>query len=260
MPFLETDAGTLYFSDHRKADAAYVPTILIHGAGGSRLDWPSPLRRLPEANAIAVDLPGHGRSAGPGRATVEGYADVIRVFMDALDIPRAVICGHSMGGAITQMLGLTHPERVAGLILVATGAKLSVHPDILEQVQADKGAVAQVLKDWLWGDNATNAMRQQGFEQLMQLSAETIYNDYLACNRFDVRNRLGELAMPTLILSGTADRMTFHKYSVYLRDQIKHSTLVPIDGGGHMITLEYPQQVAGAVREWLHAHQNNLQE
>ena len=257
MPYYETKAGRLYISDHRKADSTATPTLLIHGAGGSRLDWPQQLRRLPEANAIAVDLPGHGNSDAPGRDTVEGYVEVIRVLMDELDLSKAIICGHSMGGAIAQMMGLTDPDRVAGLILVATGAKLTVHPDILNQVVERQEVVGKLLSEWLWGDNATVEMRRNGLQQLMSLDPQIIYDDYLACNRFDVRARLDELQMPVLVLSGTDDRMTFHKYSVYLADQIKNSTLVPIDGGGHMITLEYPDQVTEAVREWIHTTQRN---
>jgi len=257
MPFLETTAGRLYYTDHRKDDSPFTPTILIHGAGGSRLDWPQQLRRLPEANAITVDLPGHGKSDGPGRDRVDDYAQVIIGLLDGLDLREVFVCGHSMGGAIAQTLALDYSERISGVILVATGAKLTVHPDILNQVIEHQGKVAEVLSQWLWGDGAPEEMRQNGYDQLMKLSPEVIYDDYVACNHFDVRDRLHEIAAPTLIISGTEDKMTFHKYSIYLQEQITHSQLVPIEKGGHMVTLEYPDQVAGAVQGWIDRHQIN---
>jgi pimeloyl-ACP methyl ester carboxylesterase len=251
VPHIRTSEGSLYITDHRRADNPALPVVLVHGAGGSRLDWPPLLRRLPQANAIAIDLPGHGKSPGPGRKTVSDYARCVAALLDALDIPQAIIAGHSMGGAIAQMMALDHAERVHGLVLIGTGAKLRVHPDILDRVLTDPQAVAALLKDWIWGPGTPESMRQLAYDQLMQTPPEIIHGDYLACDAFDVRERLEEIRAPALVIGGTADAMTPHKFSAFLRDHLPNADLVTVEGGGHMMALEHPAFVTDAIRTWL---------
>src|SRR5262245_28525119 len=161
MPFVETAVGKLWYTDHRDPTAHLPVTLLVHGAGGTHLDWPAELRRLPEANAIALDLSGHGRSPGSGRQAVSAYAADIIAFMDALKLSQAIICGHSMGGAIAMTLALDYPQRVQGLILVGTGAKLSVRPDILNGFMADMPGTVSLVVDLYYGKTATDSMRRR---------------------------------------------------------------------------------------------------
>ena len=95
------------------------------------MHWPGELRRLPDHEVYALDLPGHGRSGGPGRTDIGAYAEVVREFADALKLPAFVLGGHSMGGAIALEFALRYGSRLAGLILVGTGARLRVAPEIL---------------------------------------------------------------------------------------------------------------------------------
>jgi pimeloyl-ACP methyl ester carboxylesterase len=251
MPEIQTPNSTIYIADHRKDDT--LPVLYIHGAGGSRLDWPATLRRMPEANAITLDLPGHGRSAPPGRDTVRDYAQTIIGLLDTLDIPQAIFCGHSMGGAIAQQLALDYTDRTAKIILVGTGAKLSVHPDIINRVRTQPEAVANLLKDWIWADSVSSDVRQNAYDLLIQTPPDVIYGDYLACSRFDVRERLTEITVPTLVIGGTEDRMTKYKFSEYLAEHIPNAQLFTVQGGGHMMALEQPDTVAAALRDWLTA-------
>src|SRR5512139_1972635 len=130
MPYLDLDGERIYYALHRN-QADGVPVLLIHGAGESHLVWPFGLRRLPGTIVYAIDLPGHGKSAGPGRITIADYAEWLVSWLDTRRVPAAVLIGHSMGGAIAQWLALTCPDRTAALVLVATGAKLRVAPQLL---------------------------------------------------------------------------------------------------------------------------------
>jgi pimeloyl-ACP methyl ester carboxylesterase len=251
MPQIDTPRGVLNFADHRQPDSPRFPVIFIHGAGGSRLDWPAQLRRMPEANAIVLDLPGHGKSPGPGRTTIEEYANDVIALMNTLHIPRAVLAGHSMGGAIAQKVTLTQPAAVAGLILIATGAKLSVHPRILEGILDDPEAVAELLMEWMWAEGIPDDVRQHTRQQILSMPKEVVHGDYLACNNFDCRARMPAIYTNTLIIGGTADMMTPLRYSEYLHDHLHQSKLVTIENGGHMFALEQPDRVAAAVRDWL---------
>ncbi len=113
MPFISIADQKIYYAESGSPEN--IPIVFIHGAGGNHLVWGFQRRAVADiAHVIALDLPGHGRSDSPGRNTIDGYRDVVLGLLDALKIERAVIDGHSMGGAIAQTLALTNPERVAG--------------------------------------------------------------------------------------------------------------------------------------------------
>ncbi|PJF22353.1 MAG: alpha/beta hydrolase [Phototrophicales bacterium] len=249
MPRIKTAHGEIYFTDHRKSER--IPVIFVHGAGGSHLDWGASLRRLPEANAIALDLPGHGKSPAPGRSSIPDYAADVIGLIDTLNVPQAIIAGHSMGGAIAQTIALTYPQRVHGLILIGTAGKLVVNPYIIEKSQSDQDELAQTLVKWMWGKNATDDMRLFSYQQLMRVSPQVLHDDYIACNHFDIRDKLSDIHMPTLVIGGSADKMTPIKFSEYLAEHIPQAQLVVIPDGGHMMMLEQPEIVTQAVKDWL---------
>jgi pimeloyl-ACP methyl ester carboxylesterase len=251
MPMIETAYGSMWYADHRDPTLHRPVTVLIHGAGGTHLDWPAELRRLPEGNAIALDLPGHGRSPGGGRLTVSAYAADVVALLDALKIRQAIFAGHSMGGAIAMTAALNYPDRVHGLILVGTSAKLGVHPDILNGFLSEMGRTVTQIVSWYYGKTATDSMRRRTYQRLMEFNPTILRNDYTACNAFDLRNQVGRIEQPTLIVGGMDDKMTPYKFSEQLRDSIPGARLVTVQGGGHMMMLEQPEFVAEAVRQWL---------
>lgn len=257
MPQTTTRRGSVYYADHRKTDSPYTTVIYIHGAGGSHLDWSPELRRMPQANAIALDLPAHGKSTPPHRTTISEYADDVMALVDALSLQRAIFAGHSMGGAIAQQIALSYPDKVAGLMLIGTGAKLSVHPDILNRVMTDYEAVADLLAGWLWGGDVDDKTKDITRAQLLKTPPEVTYGDYVACNGFDIRAQLSRITTPTLVISGTHDKMTPLKYGQFLADNIPNAQLAVIDGAGHMLGLEQPQKVAGIIANWLESLGSN---
>jgi len=156
-----------------------------------------------------------------------------------------------MGGAIAQQLALDHPARVAGLILVATGARLRVAPAIMEGVLVDYDTALDTITAYAWGPQAPEELVRLGRAQLAQVSAQVAHGDYTACNAFDVMGRLGQITAPTLIVSGTADRLTPAKYAAKLAEDIPNAQLGLIENAGHMVMLEQPEQVGQAVIKFL---------
>ncbi|MBC7226609.1 MAG: alpha/beta fold hydrolase [Thermoflexales bacterium] len=248
MPFAQIGDQALFYTVNGRGGPAL---ILIHGAGGNHLHWPAALRRLPGATVYAVDLPGHGRSEGPGRERIEDYAaDVVR-FMDAIGVTRGILVGHSMGGAIAQMTALVAPERVAGLVLVGTGARLRVAPVLLDGILQDARGTVALITEWAWGPEADPAMVARGRQMMARVDPQVVWGDFAACDRFDIRERVGEIAAPTLVITGSEDRMTPPKFGQWLAERIPGARFVLVEGAGHMVMLEKPDQVAGAIREWL---------
>jgi len=251
MPYAKLDTGKLFYAQSRGRGPGAPTLVLIHGAGGSHLHWPAELRRLPGATVSALDLPGHGRSDGPGCDSVAAYVAVLIGFLDATGTERAVLVGHSMGGAISQMTALTHPGRVAGLVLVGTGARLRVAPAILDGILDDFDAAIDLVTRFAWAKDAPQELTRRGRQMMAQTPPEVIHGDFTACDAFDVLQRLGEIDAPTLVVTGTADLLTPHKYGAFLAEHIPNARLVTVEAGGHMMALEQPVPVARAVAEFI---------
>jgi pimeloyl-ACP methyl ester carboxylesterase len=75
-----------------------------------------------------------------------------------------------------------------------------------------------------------------------------LYGDLVACDRFDIRHRLGEIEAPALVIGATEDRMTPLRFAQYLAENLPHAELRVLEGAGHMMALERPEEVASAVK------------
>ncbi len=244
MPFLMVAGARAYYAYRRPVLPSQPPVVFIHGAGGTHQHWLYQVRDLPQARSYTVDLAGHGRSEGPGRDSIAAYGDWLVAFLDAADLKQAVLVGHSMGGAIAQDVALRYPARVAGLGLVATGARLRVVPAILEGIRQNPEAAVRLICDSAFGPETPPEMLRLGRRQMGSIAPEVIHADFVACDAFDMMGRLGAITVPTVVLCGTQDLVTPSKYSVYLRDQIKGAVLHLVEGAGHMVMVERPEAVA----------------
>jgi pimeloyl-ACP methyl ester carboxylesterase len=247
-------AGLFYVhSDGGTTSRLLSPLLLIHGAGGTHLHWPPEIRHIESATVYAVDLCGHGQSKGKASDSIREYAQCLMAWMDALDITRVIPVGHSMGGAIVQTMALEMPERVAGLVLVATGGRLRVNPQILE-LTADGEHCAQaadLITQWAFSEHADQHLIELGRARYAEARPESIHADFVACDRFDVMERLSEITVPALVVCGGEDRLTPPKYSQYLAGKIPNSRLVIIENAGHMVMLEKPGEVAAQLRQFI---------
>lgn len=248
MPFVDIGQGRLFYSDHRQADATRPPLVLIHGAGATHDDFPPSLQAL---HAIAPDLPGHGQSDSPSFHHVDDYAASMQAFLDVLKLSEFYLMGHSMGGAIAQMLALNMPGRVRGLILLATGAHLPVSPTLLQGLKEQVMETLGLIVKWEWAKDAPQDWRDQSLKRLLQTPPHVILGDYYACSRFDVRSHLSKLTVPTLIIGAEADRMTPPTLQQDLAGYLPHATLHTIASAGHMVALEQPDVVTALVQDWI---------
>jgi len=176
---------------------------------------------------------------------------VVVGFMEALELPPAVLAGHSMGGAIVQDVALRYPEKVAGLALIATGARLKVAPLILDGINEAFGETVRQIAGFVYGPNVTPEMRAEYATHLQGTDPALLHGDFAACDAFDRRGQLAQVQLPTLIICGTADKMTPVKFSQSLHDELPNSELHLIDNAGHMVMLERPDAVAGLMQDFL---------
>ncbi|UCG26204.1 MAG: alpha/beta hydrolase [Chloroflexota bacterium] len=245
MPLINLNDQQLFYAA-RALDRRPV-ILLIHGAAGSHLDWPPQLRFIEGMGDCAVDLPGHGRSAKPGRASVSAYADDVLALVETLNLTEIVIVGHSMGGAIAMEIALRRPVEIVALVLVATGARLRVNETILDLVTDDYEQVVEFVTALAWGEDAPPETVGRGRAMMMECDPTAVEQDYMACNDFDVMADIGSLTIPTLVLTGSEDQLTPPKYGRFLAENIPGAEYVAIDDAGHMLAQERPDEVAHAI-------------
>jgi|Deesub1362A_J573_1020465.scaffolds.fasta_scaffold00291_14 pimeloyl-ACP methyl ester carboxylesterase len=227
--------------------------IYIHGSGGNGEIWRC---QLDSVGGYAIDLPGHGESDDLEIKSVEDYADVVAEAVMALGIEKAIFAGHSLGGAIVQMLYFRHPEIVDKLILVGTGARLRVHPKILNGLKQEFEATADMLVEWMFSKRFENKkVRQEVREEIIKCGSEITLRDFVCCDNFDLledyKDGRIKVDVPVLLLVGTDDIMTPPKYSEFFRQVIPQSKMVVVEGAGHMIMVEKPREVSDAIKEFV---------
>ncbi|MDQ7839568.1 MAG: alpha/beta hydrolase [bacterium] len=218
--------------------------LLLHGAGGRALAWQNQLLAFPRARA--EDLP--GRADGTP-TSVDGFLGALRGVLGQSG--PLILAGHSLGGAIALRWALVYPEEVRALVLLCTGARLRVAPQILEGIRvADPAAIEQFGAMWL-GTSPKPRLREKSLALLHAAPPAVLAADLEASDGFDVMSELDHLALPVLIICGAEDRLTPVKYGRYLHERIAGSEMVVIERAGHMVMLEQPAAVNLAMGAFL---------
>jgi pimeloyl-ACP methyl ester carboxylesterase len=263
MPTHTTGDGThLHYELHGDGGD---PLLLIMGLGGTIDFWQFQTPVFARAHRVAVyDNRGMGRSDKPkGPYDMPTLAEDALGILDAAGFDRAHVLGISMGGMIAQELALRHPDRVGALMLACTYAK----PDDDARMSAGSGfdPAAVTPKDlfkmmmgvilspefiarerqWLRGmrERVLEGFAMEGF--LAQLAATM---------RHDTTALLGNIAAPTLIITGTADRLIPPASSDVLAELIPGAKLVKLEGGSHGFNVEMPDRFNDEILRFLAAH------
>ncbi len=222
--------------------------VYLHGAGCSSLSFYYQLRHF--RNSKAIDLPGH--PDGTACSDIDSYLEWVRGFITARRYKDVVLCGHSMGGAITLKYALNYPDELRGIILLSTGARLRVHPQYLDRARNP----GENNASWLAGHLKHYKRVQPDIYQVVEQRAGQIgpnveLNDLLACDQFDVMNQLRDITLPAQVICGTEDVMTPVKYADYLAENILGARKSIISEGTHFVQMERYQEVNEAIEQFL---------
>ena len=252
------------------------PLVLVHGFTGAKEDFTEWLDPLAERgwHAVAPDLRGHGESAKPedeAAYSFDIYAQDLLALLDALELPRSVVLGHSMGGMIVQTAAVRAPERFDGLVLMDTSHRaLRADPVMVEAgiaiARADGLAAVMAAQEGLEGDEplGTAADRRlkaerPGYKEFgarkMLASSPAMYAAMLrtitdTASGLDRLDDLRSLALPALVLVGEQDT-PFRTPATRMAEAIPGAELVVIPDAGHSPQFEAPHAWWSALQGFL---------
>ncbi|MEU8403698.1 alpha/beta hydrolase [Nonomuraea sp. NPDC048892] len=231
-----------------------VPLVLVHGGESDRTQYATLRSYLgPGIRAISYDQRDSGITVNPPVPYSLGdLADDLADLLDALGLERAHLLGTSFGGAVVQHTALRHPDRVASLVLIATTPSFALCPqqvgELFDMSHDDR---QQAVKDFF--------VTPEGQAELHNRAAQTLaYRDqgkagrrHDAARRHEVRDRLGEITAPTLIVHGTADLLAPYSGALLMEERIPDARLRAIENGRHAIAMEFAEPIAGYIRDFL---------
>ncbi|SHI72054.1 alpha/beta fold hydrolase [Desulfofundulus thermosubterraneus] len=254
MPFITLEGLNYhYFAGMPKNKEPRQTILFIHGAGGSHCHWLYQLNGLKEDYLVlAVDLPGHGQSQGKASDAIAAYRQFVYAFAERLIGHPFFLAGHSMGGAITLDFARCYPEKLAGMVLIGTGARLRVLPALLETFQ--RGEHYAELIQLAYGKNAPPALLEAARREMESVPPSVYLADFTACNGFDLMGVLPFIDVPALVIAADQDLLTPLKYGQYLKQKLPRAELEIIHGTGHMIMLERPGKINAIIKRFLEEH------
>ena len=229
------------------------PVLLLHGLMGEMDHWKSTLDALgPYRRPIALELPIFDPDLT--EVSVPALADYVRRFLEALELPPAVVGGNSLGGHVALELALTYPGWVDGLILTGSSGlfERSFSPHhvphaptrayVRERMEEIFYDPALVTPEWVEAIRRVVTTRRTAL-RVLQVAR--------AAKRHNVEERLSQINVPTLLVWGKDDRITPTDVAKRFHARIRGSQLVYLPNCGHAPMLERPEAFNAAVAEWL---------
>jgi 3-oxoadipate enol-lactonase len=257
-PSRPADTVTLHFTDDGPASA---PVLVLGPSLGTDLGlFDAQVRDLAgDYRVIRYDLRGHGGStvvAGP--YTVADLARDVQNLLDGLEIDRFAYAGVSLGGAIGLQLAVTVPERLTGLIVMASAARFPDPPSWkarADRVRAEGTDFLVPSRIGAWVTPGFAADRPEETERLLAMLRGTSREGYAACcetiEDFDVRDRLSEITAPTLVIAGADDPATPPDTVRAVADGIRDARFVVVPQASHLVSAEQPEAVTTEIRQFL---------
>lgn len=258
MPFARVNDINLYYDETGHGG----PVILLHGLGSCADDWQLQVQPFAERfRVITLDLRGHGRSDKPNQLySIALFASDVAALMDALHIEAAHVVGLSLGGCVAQQLTLDFPARVRRLVLVNTFARVDMGGPLNAIALAARMGVlsflglpaqAQMVARRLFPKPEQAQLRQMAQARIAANDPAAYRRSLAAIRAFDVRERLQQIACPTLIIAGDRDTTVPLRAKQLLAARIPHARLEIFADSGHATPVDQPDRFNELVLEFI---------
>ena len=258
---LQTSDGC--FGYEAAGDPEQMPLVFLHGIGGAARAWRGQLEVFGDRyRALAWDMPGYGGSTPLAAVSIATLADALQEFLIEAGATRPVLIGHSIGGMIVQQWLVKHPRAATAVVLAQTSPAFGKADGDWQKsfIEArlgplDRGetmaTLAPVLVSELSGDDPDAGGMQVARDCMASVPEKSYRASMLALLGFDLRKALGDIKVPTLVLSGSKDRNAPAPMMAKMATYIPSATYVELEGAGHLVNLERPGAFNGALDRFL---------
>jgi pimeloyl-ACP methyl ester carboxylesterase len=264
---LDVNGHSTYCYTGGKAFNPTLPTcIFVHGVLNDHSVWILQTRYLAHHgwNVLAVDLPGHCRSAGTPARSVEEAADFVLALMDAAGLASATLVGHSLGALIVLEAAARVPQRINQLVLVGVAFPMRVSPALLDASQNAPMKALEMVNvfsrstlapppsamgpgTWVYGASLALGRRVLASNREVNL----FHTGFLACDRYSHGlEAMASVTCPVLFILGSSDQMTPPKAAQGLMDKAVNAQVVYLPGGHHQMN-ETPEPMLDALTGFL---------
>ncbi len=229
--------------------------VLLHGpgAGGCAASYYHQMKRFPDA--LAPDFPGHPE--GESFADVGGYTEWLRDWLhERGHTGGLVLAGFTLGACVALQYALDYPDEVTGLLLMTIAMRPKERTAGSLEFRLDAAKDPAVHQKWL--DTMDHMMmfidptlRETLLDCHRKVGPVSQYNDLLTIDRFDVRERIGSLKAPLVLVRGIDDPMQPAEYELEIHEAVPGSRYVKLEQAGHFPMAERPEEVNRALEELL---------
>jgi 3-oxoadipate enol-lactonase len=233
---------------HHRVDGYGGRVLVLSGSLGSTLEmWAPQVTSLSsEFRVVRYDHPGHGRSPLPASgATADDFADGLLGILDELGVERFSFCGLSLGGAVGMSLALRAGSRLERLVLCCTAAKIATSEFWLDRAATVRSAGLEPIADTIvgrWFTPEYAAAEPQTVQRYRAMLVATPPEGYARCCEtlaaFDLRDHLGSVDVPTLVLAGGGDPVVSADDAAELQRGIPQSRLAILSPAAHLANVE----------------------
>jgi len=253
---------TVFYGDGgRKPSQGEPLVVFVHAAGADHSIWTLQARYFAHHGyaVCAIDLPGHGRSAGPSCTTIEDMADVVSSAISLLERDVAMLVGHSMGALVAIEVAARIPNLIDRLALLGAGIPMTVNDKLLIEARRDVPKAARIITGWghapgarMGGHPAPGLWMTGGAVRLIErVLPKTLHADLLSCDKYRAGCEVfTNIICPTILLNGSLDRMVPRHASLALAQKIAIVESIDINSG-HFMMSEMPDAVLDALRKFI---------
>ncbi len=248
MPSFQYNSLELHYVDvdSRNDRTKGIPLFFIHGAGSSHVCWSLQLKEFSKTHrVIALDLSGHGKSEySEEEASIsEGYCREVDALVNHLDLDEFVMIGHSMGGGVAMSYILDGCKNIPkALVLVDTS------PD-LELSKLATGLVREAVEDRIFMfksrvyEEFSDTYKIKKYEDEVRSAHPNIMQrDLIACDKFDITDRISEIHIPTFVIVGEHDDIIPPRVAYDLVKKLPHSDIAIVRNADHSPMVEQPDE------------------